>query len=62
MKKLFLSFAFLCLVSFATPAKASSYPNCGTWIIWCNGVPSYYAVACTLAEVHMWQSLLCEDS
>jgi len=61
MKKLFLSLTFMGLLSFATPAKAETYIGCGTWIIWCNGHPAYYAIACTYEEIQIWQSLLCNQ-
>lgn len=61
MKKLFLSIAFMGLLSFATPVKAETYIGCDTWTIWCNGHPAYFAIACTVEEIHVWRGLLCDN-
>lgn len=49
------------LLSFATPVKAETYIGCDTWTIWCNGHPAYFAIACTVEEIHVWRGLLCDN-
>jgi hypothetical protein len=62
MKKLLLCLAFTGLLSFASSAEQQGhFVGCGTWIIWCDNHPAYYAIACTVEELNTWRSILCAN-
>jgi len=62
MKKVFLCFAFLGLLSFATPAKVSAQNEepCYTVTIHCADGSGAICIVCSMADLQFFKSYYCD--